>query len=997
MSFRKTSGRGVFVQPTGMPDLSGFHKAAREVSNIGDLAMSVGTDMRRREYNNYLRDAEIAGKTSGVVLDEEGNLKPLVNFDYDKADDLFSENDRENVRKAYKSAAVNAYVASADVDIRSQAEQAFINNPMNPNAIEGEYQGVINALGELDPDIAGPLSLSAKQHFTVARNRAKASQQKQAVNDQVSSLEKEYKNKVRDVAILNANGDITDPEQRSMIKKATDVHMERFSQIRDNLKTLGVSDASLDKLREDSNTLIYSEMARFQLEKAITDGGPVKVKEMVYQLSSEADKRDDINATAFRAFISNVGDSLISIDASEKQAERDYKTAIYNDFLKGFALKEIDLAEEFGNPESNVFLLDGGQILNLANYAQEGTTQAQKDAQDAAKDVYDNNFSILEQYDLEEANLVDINGAFGKIREEFLNGRLGPTGPKMLLEAQAKREEAENFLLAKNSRIYASALDIELGSSSSFAQDPSYYSSESFISNLEDKRVIGKGGYWANRSSYVSAVERYEGFYDKKIQTVALANQAEKKLMNRITPTATETNALISEKGFNKIILNDQVRDLDLLSEDEEVLSASIDAVVAFSVISKGLIHPQAKQIIEQAPYTVENANRALRIVSQLSSAMRQQFPNEPEHEVQSRFLVSLEDESVTFLRTLGVFGPERTVEAYAAASSANRNASKLQGKDVLGGKTIDDIFEETLPKALEGANFFKFFNPRITNADNQMLTQMARDGGVNDVEALVINNPAIKEAIRNIFVGKLLINPDANRVEAMRDTLREIGKRVGPQENLKTGELELVQAPILREAQSTVGATGITLTMDDLVSEVKNQFLKGDNLLNAQIAKDMALVGTGKFGTAGPQGFVPTLSFIPNEVFGGRQTYRVYLNDSYGKSIPINNAFRYDFKKSLAYGVEGQQSTYTRALGALNNNRVIRFFSGYGLMDESLLNSAFRAYQRTGDDRSLNGLVTLFNNTFTSVNPMSDAPLTENEIKDFGMMINTLGILGWY
>ena len=130
MSFRKTSGRGVFVQPTGMPDLSGFHKAAREVSNIGDLAMSVGTDMRRREYNNYLRDAEIAGKTAGVVLDEEGNLKPLVNFDYDKADDLFSENDRENVRKAYKSAAVNAYVASADVDIRSQADQAFINNPL---------------------------------------------------------------------------------------------------------------------------------------------------------------------------------------------------------------------------------------------------------------------------------------------------------------------------------------------------------------------------------------------------------------------------------------------------------------------------------------------------------------------------------------------------------------------------------------------------------------------------------------------------------------------------------------------------------------------------------------------------------------------------------------------------------------------------------------------------------------------------------------------------
>ena len=69
MAYRKTAGRSNLVQPTGLPNFSGFKQAAASYGQIGDLAYGIGLDDRKREFNQLIRQAEIDGRTAGVSYD----------------------------------------------------------------------------------------------------------------------------------------------------------------------------------------------------------------------------------------------------------------------------------------------------------------------------------------------------------------------------------------------------------------------------------------------------------------------------------------------------------------------------------------------------------------------------------------------------------------------------------------------------------------------------------------------------------------------------------------------------------------------------------------------------------------------------------------------------------------------------------------------------------------------------------------------------------------
>ena len=79
-----------------MPNFSGFKQAAASYNQIGELAYGIGLDDRKREFNQLIRQAEIDGKTAGVVYDEKGDLV-LTNFDYEKASQTFAESDQKQI------------------------------------------------------------------------------------------------------------------------------------------------------------------------------------------------------------------------------------------------------------------------------------------------------------------------------------------------------------------------------------------------------------------------------------------------------------------------------------------------------------------------------------------------------------------------------------------------------------------------------------------------------------------------------------------------------------------------------------------------------------------------------------------------------------------------------------------------------------------------------------------------------------------------------------
>ena len=41
---------------------------------------------------------------------------------------------------------------------------------------------------------------------------------------------------------------------------------------------------------------------------------------------------------------------------------------------------------------------------------------------------------------------------------------------------------------------------------SSFSKSPAYYLNEMYMSDLEDKKVIGEGRYWSDRDAFIAGV-----------------------------------------------------------------------------------------------------------------------------------------------------------------------------------------------------------------------------------------------------------------------------------------------------------------------------------------------------------------------------------------------------------------------------------------------------------------------------------------------------------
>ena len=66
--------------------------------------------------------------------------------------------------------------------------------------------------------------------------------------------------------------------------------------------------------------------------------------------------------------------------------------------------------------------------------------------------------------------------------------------------------------------------------------------------------------------------------------------------------------------------------------------------------------------------------------------------------------------------------------------------------------------------------------------------------------------------------------------------------------------------------------------------------------------------------------------------------------------------------------------------------------------MDQTILNSTFRRIESGRKDVSLQGLVNLYNNVVGGyrMNYMDEAPLTEQEAKEFLGMIDLWRQLGW-
>ena len=206
MAFKKTAKR-VTVQPTGMPDLSGFQNAARAYDQVAQMTYKLGTSMRSAKLNDLLIEAEKAGLTAGSTYDEKGNIVPLTNLDLssDITSQVMSENERKALREAYKQGAIKTYSVSISNAAEAAATESYTANQENPSAILSAQKTFIEEL-KLPPEIAPYILPSVVRKFTTAQSRANAGLLDKNKKDQVKENLANIENTYRELAVLHGQG-----------------------------------------------------------------------------------------------------------------------------------------------------------------------------------------------------------------------------------------------------------------------------------------------------------------------------------------------------------------------------------------------------------------------------------------------------------------------------------------------------------------------------------------------------------------------------------------------------------------------------------------------------------------------------------------------------------------------------------------------------------------------------------------------------------------------
>lgn len=996
MAFKPTKGRQVFTQPTGMPNLSGFKEAARAYTELGQMAFNIGTDIMKSEYNDAIRQAEIDGKTAGVTYDKDNNLVPLTNLNYGKEISLFAKKDQEAVARKYRQSAITSYVSAASNDIRISAEQSLSANPNDPDKIRANLDGYLQELKTLEPEIYSSLAPKAVAEYTIAENKALAQQQKEAKEYNVSQNVSAFKANAVKLGVHTAKGPVDEDYlpaegQELLIQEI----LEEQDQIKQSLEADGVSKEQILQLENTQNTVVMSRTFQAAVERSFEINGTAATYELIADLKMKAAQSEGIDSSAVDSLLNTTMTGLVAISTAQEKEQKDFLTNIYHGLYRDIILNKFNIRDAVNNPEHPFHELDGTRQGTLFTLGVSSTKQISSDLETANTAVYNNALADLQNPEV--SGFDNIQRSMRLINSLVDENALGADSYKLGVEARAEYAKAEKYFLTQGGMKQGSFIQSELGPMSSFTHPPRYYANETYIAGLEATGVIGKDAYFPTRKEFINLVEAYDKLYETRFDNLKLAKLGTDKALNNIMPTSAEMAAMVEANGFDKVIVNGALVDFNLLSDDEAVYTASVDAVAAFAVETDGLLHPDAEVILKNAKNTPENANRALQIMGQAMSAIRSKNEGEREEFVEARFYRNLDMDTVQFLRAVDRVGIENSMKAYSVAPNMNRNASGIVANEKYGGQDFDTIFQDAFTEAVKGKGFLKFFQPNITPEDNQMLYQMAGEAGARNIEDAIIADPVIERTIKEMFNNTMMKHPMAVPTEVVRDVLGQIGKRVGFQKNPDTGELELRKDPILRVAQATTGNTGITLKLEDIDNDIKDKIFANPELFKEipRLREELANVGKDMVAGGRPG---PTLHYLANETYGGEPTYAVVLKDSYGKVHELFPAYSFNFKNTKAFGDGDSQSAYNQALSSLTSERSKRVWSAIGVMDQTMINSVFRQVERRRNDRSLNGLIGIYNQTFGGykMNYLDDAPLTETEVNEFMDMIDLWRQLGW-
>jgi hypothetical protein len=986
MAFKKTGMGNVQVSPVGMPDLSGYKSFAKSVNAVSDDLYSIGSSMRKREFTEALLEAEIDGKTAGVKFDEEGNLVPLTNLNYGKADKFFGTNDARNLQLEFRKNAIASYALAISNDANRYANNSFANNPENPERVRADFDGYLEGLGEIPEDVRNAIMPTVTAQFVQAENQAQAGLIKKTRLEQETVSLDAIEIASNGMASIYAKQDLTpdgafDTGTQEMLTEI----QSNIAQAKNILAGLGYTESELSNIDNAIKSKIAIRSTEQLIEsKWITSGG--NTYETLLLMDEIIDQfRDDpsVDTEQLSLAINSTFKNLSTMQTAQRAEQNRVREANYASLLKKFddptvleKPKVTDIAKaDLTDMHKSVL------FSRLGNYQDGLIADIAASKKEALDNAYEQNMIIMknpslysrEQQERAFNNITQLytQGLSHGQYSSFLKEHTSIINDRLSIEEAATKEAVSAF---------RANLIIETGEAGGYILHPQRLAQ--IIQDAQANGYISATGPFTNVEA-ANMLNAYTKDFNTKTRETRTAMSAMRDAQNGVSLSSTQITSMnknVAPKSVNILDENGQpiTVPLDLQSQDSDTRKASFDAAVAYTVQYPSVIHPQVVSYLQSAENiaTEEGFSVYKSFVGEWYDAMKN-------HKKEGVFWQSVERHGIdeSLLRNAMAFDFYNFSQINQMdTTSANRVINAI----VPEGQTIEDVVSNNMTFFMHDQTWLMDLISPYPDRQDGIINDYASRSGVWQMGDVIMEDSRVltmvsQRALSKMANGEYPPNKQGLRlatIDAMGDLIGEIGV----EEDIETGQYKWVQKPIINEARKTMGGEPVNLSMDDIKADV--------------VFRLMSEPG------AYPEGMLDVLAerdfiFEYNDLSGPIATYKVSMNFQ-GKRVVLDETYRFDWNTSL------NNESYAKALNEIQDSSIKQFWMSLPFMDQVVVNQTYKSIQSSSlygmsqpDREDIGALISIYNSRQlkkggATIN-LDDIP--QNEVDRLISYITSLGI----
>lgn len=971
MAFRKTQGRSVFVQPTGMPDLSGFQSLASSFDDIANLVFNIGTDIRSEKLNDLIIEAEKEGITAGSTYDSEGNLVPLTNLSVSDSIDsqVIGTKEKKSLKKAYTDSAIKTYAANISNEAYLSASNILAQNPNNPDAVRGSLAGFIKGLDDanIPENVKQAVLPSITQHFVSAESQANAGMIALSRKNTEETLLENIRIVKEQLSAISAKGESTNPAEMAGTRKMVQELTEDLEGSFDALKSIDYTDIQIEKIKSEIVMSQVISASQSHVGRSYQINGLKQTLQMIRDTRKKFIDNPKIDGDLIADTMIQELNRLEGIKKAFKQETTETQAKNYGQALFDIEMGNLTNVDDILNldmstPQITVAIQ---MLKNKKQQIKEGEAKISKAIQDAHNEKFDalmipfkNEFSSSDERD---DNSIEIQLMYQK----------GHISANKFAEYQSKVNEFFIREIKENADVEISKLENAMRTFSVTLE-----ALDTITPDLEKSGFIGTGKLSAyTRKGWEERKERYANDLATEKERLGEIIQARNDL---IAGNATESqrDLVASQDAYS---LKKDNEGQTLFSLDPDIQEENFNTVTVFTA-QYGVLHPEAKKALKglDNPAIEEDVFQSK---IQLYFKLRNTLSNAITlGGVTDLGMGDLHAESILFKDGVSALDFEMASILGMQKFQDIKESDATNPQRRLAGINVPSLLEENFNNAISKEELLPFLSriflggkKEVTDRERRIIQNFFDNAPEfkGDYSDVIIGDERMLKAMELSLANKIalnLVNPknvDSIR-SGIRESLIEISGDVGLNVDSE-GNGYFSFSPWHAQASAEIGDVPLGMSTSEAVFEdIKFRLLRPESALPEEL-KELIESEDG------------IISLEANSGYGVNQTYTVQIeNPDTNRVYNVIQDYKFDFSTSHLNEV------YKLALVRVQNKTIKTFMDNYAFAKKGQIKRRIQAIvgdlnndanwtafdQKENDFVALMELLQSFN---SSLNPFAD------------------------